>query len=62
VVRIPASSRRAAVERYGAIPPPSGGITIGLARLVYIGRRLDPARRLVERLGAERIAHARAGD
>jgi glucosamine-6-phosphate deaminase len=34
VVRLAASSRRAAVERYGADPPPAAGITLGLGRLL----------------------------
>lgn len=34
VVRIAASSREAAVERYGADPPPTGGITLGIGRLL----------------------------
>lgn len=34
VVRIAASSRAVAVERYGADPPPTGGITLGIGRLL----------------------------
>ncbi len=34
VVRIAASSRSVAVERYGADPPPTGGITLGIGRLL----------------------------
>lgn len=34
VVRIAASSREVAVERYGADPPPTGGITLGIGRLL----------------------------
>jgi len=34
VVRIAASSRDVAVERYGADPPPTGGITLGIGRLL----------------------------
>jgi glucosamine-6-phosphate deaminase len=37
VVRLAASSRRAAAERYGADPPPSAGITLGLHRLLAAG-------------------------
>ena len=34
VVRLAASSRRAAAERYGGDPPPSAGVTLGLDRLL----------------------------
>jgi glucosamine-6-phosphate deaminase len=37
VVRLTACSRRAAVERYGADPPPSAGVTLGLGRLLGAG-------------------------
>jgi glucosamine-6-phosphate deaminase len=37
VVRLAASSRRAAVERYGADPPPGAGVTLGLDRLLTAG-------------------------
>lgn len=37
VVRIAASSREVAVERYGADPPPTGGITLGIGRLLEAG-------------------------
>jgi glucosamine-6-phosphate deaminase len=37
VVRLAASSRRAAAERYGADPPPSAGVTLGLDRLLAAG-------------------------
>ncbi len=37
VVRIAETSRRAAVERYGADPPPTAGITLGVARLLAAG-------------------------
>ena len=34
VVRLARSSREAATARYGAVQPPTGGITVGLARLL----------------------------
>jgi len=37
VVRISLASRRAAAERYGADPPPTAGITLGVARLLAAG-------------------------
>lgn len=37
VVRLAASSRRVAAERYGADPPPGAGITLGLDRLLGAG-------------------------
>ena len=37
VVRTSAASRRAAVERYGADPAPTAGITLGVARLLEAG-------------------------
>jgi glucosamine-6-phosphate deaminase len=37
VVRLAPSSRRAAVERYGADPPPIAGITLGLDRILAAG-------------------------
>lgn len=37
VVRLAASSRRAAAERYGADPPPTAGVTLGLDRLLAAG-------------------------
>lgn len=37
VVRLAASSRRAAAERYGADPPPAAGVTLGLDRLLGAG-------------------------
>ena len=37
VVRVAEASRRAAVERYGADPAPTAGITLGVARLLAAG-------------------------
>ncbi len=37
VVRTAEASRRAAVERYGADPPPTAGITLGMDRLLAAG-------------------------
>ncbi len=37
VVRTAAATRRAAVERYDADPPPTAGITLGIARLLTAG-------------------------
>jgi glucosamine-6-phosphate deaminase len=34
VIRMSAASRRVAMERYGADPPPTTGITLGMARLL----------------------------
>lgn len=34
VVRLAAASRTAAAERYGADPPPTAGVTLGIARLL----------------------------
>jgi glucosamine-6-phosphate deaminase len=36
-VRLAAASRAVAVERYGADPPPTGGITLGIGRLLEAG-------------------------